>query len=463
MQSGLNYRRTALLLAVYAMIGLAVGLVAIVFQQLMSVFNILLLEGIAGYGETRIVWGERRLSLPWTRPPSVRWWLLPGLTGLGGLLTGLIVYRFAPEAAGHGTDEVIHAYHREGGRLRLRGSIVKMIASAITLGTGGSGGKEGPIAQIGAGFAALIAQSVPFLRAYRREILLAGMAAGIAAIFRAPLAAAIFATEILYSDLRFEGRVLIPAVIASATAYAVYTMYFGFAPVFAVPAFDYGFSLADFPAFTVLGLVTALAAVLFVRVFYLVRKTFRDWRIPRALKPAIGGLLTGTIAIAVPPVLGEGTFGLQKIIDGRFPLGILALCCVGKTVATSLSIGSGGSGGVFGPSLFVGAALGGAFGGVYQWIFPGSDIPLTVFILLGMVGFFSGAANAPLSTVIIVAEMTRTFSLLAPFIWVSAFGFLFSQRWNIYENQLPLVEDVLANVVDDDMGRTSCGTAYNGT
>ncbi len=315
MHSGMNYRRTALLLAVYAMIGLAVGLVAIVFQQLMSVVNVLVLEGIAGYGETRIVWGERRLSLPWTRPPAVRWWLLPGLAGLGGLLTGLIVYRFAPEAAGHGTDEVIHAYHHKGGRLRFRSSLVMMIASALTIGTGGSGGKEGPITQIGAGFASLIAQSIPFLRAYRREILLAGMAAGIAAIFRAPLAAAIFATEILYSDLRFYG----------------------------------------------------------------LHRVFQSLRIPLFLKPAIGGVLTGLVAILIPQVLGEGSFAMQKMLNGSLPLGLLAACIVSKIMATSFSIGSGGSGGIFGPSLFIGAALGGTFGGIYPWMFPGSGIPLTVF------------------------------------------------------------------------------------
>lgn len=458
--SGLNYRRTVMLLAVYAMIGLAVGVVAIVFQQLMSLVNILLLEGVAGYGETRIVWGERRLNLPWARPPQVRWWILPALTGLGGLVTGLIVYRFAPEAAGHGTDEVIHAYHKKDGRLRLRSSLVKMIASSITLGTGGSGGKEGPIAQIGAGFASLAADRIKALRPYSQEILLAGMAGGIAAIFRAPLAAAIFATEILYSDLRFEGRVLIPAVIASVTAYAVYILYFGLSPVFAVPAFEYNLALTDFPAFTLLALIMAAAAILFVKVFYGIRNIFRDMRIPRALKPAIGGLITGLIAIAVPSVLGEGSFGLQHIIDGHFSLRLLALLCVGKAIATSMSIGSGGSGGIFGPSLFIGAALGGTFGGLYLWLSPHSNIPVTVFVLLGMVGFFSGAANAPVSTVIIVAEMTGTFSLLAPFIWVSVFGFLFSQRWDIYENQLPFVEDVMTNVVDDRAGRKSCGTAY---
>ncbi len=444
-----DYRKTAALIGVYALIGLAVGVLAILFQQLMSVFNILLLEGITGHGETRIVWGDRRLGLPWPRPEPVRRYLFPVLAGVGGLVTGLIVHRFAPEAAGHGTDEVILAYHRKSGAMRLRVSVVKMIASAITLGTGGSGGKEGPIAQIGAGFSAYAAGRISFLRPYRREIMLAGMAAGIAAVFRAPLAAAIFATEILYSGLEYEGRALVPAVIASAAAYGVYTLYFGFSPVFRVPDFVYAFSLTDLITFTVLGLLSAVSAILFVKIFYGVRDLFRSIRVPWVLKPAIGGVVTGLIAIAFPQVLGEGSFNLQQIIDGDIPFGTLSAIFFLKMVVTGSSIGSGGSGGVFGPSLFVGAALGGAYGSLYHVLFPGSAIPLVVFVLLGMVSFFSGAANAPLSTVIIVSEMTRTFTLLAPFLWVSMFGYLFSQKWDIYENQVPLSEGVLAGIRED--------------
>lgn len=461
MSATINYRKTAALLCTYAAIGILVGILAIAFQQLMSLANIFLLEGIAGYGETRIVWGDKRFSLPWPMPP-LRRWLFPALAGAGGLLTGWIVYRFAPEAGGHGTDEVIAAYHKKEGQLRVRSSIVKMIASAITLGTGGSGGKEGPIAQIGAGASSLIVQMIPALHKYRREIILAGMSAGIAAIFRAPLAAAIFATEILYSDLRFEGRVLIPAIIASTASYAVYTMYFGPAPVFAIPEIHYHLSLLDFPAFTALGIICAAAAILFVHIFYFTRNSFKKLAIPNYYKPAIGGVLTGLIAIAVPSVLGEGSYALKQIVAGQFSLGMLMLCFFGKMLATSFSIGSGGSGGVFGPSLFAGAALGGSFGSIYLWIFPGSEIPITVFILVGMVGFFAGAANAPISTVIIVAEMTRSLDLLAPFIWVSAFGYLFSQRWNIYENQLTDATDVMDIQLNDKLGRESCATSYDG-
>ena len=449
-----DYRKTAKLLFIYALIGLAVGVVAIGFQQFMSIFNILLIEGLTGHGETRIVWGDRRLGLPWQRPDQIRRWLFPILAGSGGLLTGLIVSKYAPEAAGHGTDEVILAYHHKQGKMRLRVSVVKLISSAITLGTGGSGGKEGPIAQICAGFASFIGSRTPFLREYRRELMLAGMAAGIAAVFRAPVAAAIFATEILYSRLHYEGRILVPAVIASAASYGVYTLYFGVSPVFRVPDFVYTFNLIDLVGFTVLGLLSAASAILFVKLFYFIRDRFRGLPVPVYLKPAIGGVATGLIAMAVPQILGEGSFNLQQIIDGRFSLLMLAAICVLKMVATGFSIGSGGSGGVFGPSLFAGAALGGAYGSLYLMLFPASGVPLVVFVLLGMVAFFSGAANAPLSTVIIVAEMTRTFTLLAPFLWVSVFGYLFSQKWNIYENQIPLTEGIMEGVRDQEVAIT---------
>ncbi|MFP4330932.1 MAG: chloride channel protein, partial [Spirochaetaceae bacterium] len=307
---------------------------------------------------------------------------------------------------------------------------------------------EGPIAQIGAGLASYSAGKIPFLREYRHEIMLAGMAAGIAAVFRAPLAAPVFATEILYSRLRYEGRALIPAVIASAAAYGVYTRYFGVDPLFRVPEFDYLFTVGDLVSFTILGVASAACAILFVRLFYGIRDAFRSLRVHPFLKPAIGGVITGTIGMAFPQILGEGSYNLQEIISGEMPLLLLATIGLLKMVATGFSIGSGGSGGVFGPSLFAGAALGGAFGSLHNLLIPGSGIPIPVFILLGMVSFFAGAANAPLSTVIIVAEMTRTFTLLAPFLWVSVFGYLFSQKWDIYENQVPLTEDILAGLRD---------------
>ncbi len=445
----IDHRTTLSLLGLYILVGIVAGLGAIVFQQLMSLFNIFLLEGIAGYGEIKIVSGIRRITLPWIRP-ELRTWLFPVLAGTGGLITGIFVYRFAPEAAGHGTDEVIHSYHSGRGKIRLRVSLVKMLASAITIGSGGSGGKEGPIAQIGAGFGSYICTQIPSYKKYRKEIMLAGMAAGIAAIFRAPLAGAIFAAEILHSDMRYDGKVLIPGIIAATVSYGVYALYFGFSPVFDIPAFHYEFSLLHLLPFAALGIVAAGGSVVFVRFFYWMRDLFSRLSLKPYLKPAIGGILTGLVAMGFSAALGEGTFHMQRMFDGSVPLVSMVALFFLKILTTSFSIGSGGSGGIFGPSLMIGAALGGAVGGMYLTIFPGSSVPLVVFMLLGMVGFFSGAANAPISTVIIVAEMTGVFSLIVPFLWVAMFGYLFSQKSNIYENQIPLEKHIL-EVEDDDV------------
>lgn len=442
MKTVINHRKTLALLLLYMSVGLVAGVGAIVFQQLLSFLIIYLMQGLTGYTEIKIVQGIRRVSLLW-ETPSLRVWLFPAIAGLGGLVTGLIVTRFAPEAAGHGTDEVIHAYHHKQGEVQLRVSIVKMIASAITLGSGGSGGKEGPIAQIGAGFGSFICTRVSYFRAYRKEIMLAGMAAGIAAIFRAPLAGAIFAAEILHSDTHYDGRVLIPAVIASSVSYGIYALFFGFMPVIVVPEFTYHFSLLHLIPYTIIGLFSALAAILFVKVFYGIRDLFNRISLPAYIKPAIGGILTGLVAIIIPESFGEGSFHLQRIVNGDIALLMLLVILFAKVITTSFSIGSGGSGGIFGPSLFIGATLGGLIGAAYAYIFPATTIPSIVFVLLGMVAFFAGAANAPFSTVIIVAEMTRTFTLLVPFLWVSMFGYIFSQRWNIYEKQVPIQHNIL--------------------
>ncbi len=442
MASVIDHKRTVLLIALYIFVGIIAGVGAILFQQLLSLLNIFVLEGTAGYTQITIVSGIRRFTLPWTQP-EFRPWLFPIIAGTGGLITGLIVYRYAPEAAGHGTDEVIHSYHHEEGRIRLRVSMVKLVGSAITIGSGGSGGKEGPIAQIGAGFGSFICSRIPYYSEYRKEIMLAGMAAGIAAIFRAPLAGAIFAAEILHSDMRYDGKVLIPAVIASTVSYGVYALYFGFQPVLTVPDFSYQLSLFHLIPFTVLALVSAFGAFAFVKVFYGTRDFFKALAIKPYFKPALGGVLTGLVALRFSPAFGEGSYHMQQIIDGNVPLLGMLLLVFLKMATTSFSIGSGGSGGIFGPSLMIGAALGGVIGGAYLHLMPESQIPLVVFVLLGMVGFFSGAANTPISTVIIIAEMTRVFNLVVPFLWVAMFGYIFCQKWNIYENQVTLKRHIL--------------------
>lgn len=388
-------------------------------------------------------------------------WLLLLVPTAGGLLSGLLVYLVAPEAEGHGTDAAIDAYHNRGGVVRARVPIVKMIASALTLGTGGSGGREGPIAQIGAGFGSFLATRLNLSDHDRRTLLAAGMGAGIGAIFHAPLAGAIFAIEVLYRDPDFEAEALIPAFIATAVSFCTFglgilllTGETAFHPLFAIPdgiRFDEPLLLLPL---MVLAAAMAAASYGYVRCFYGVQALFRRLPVPAALKPAIGALCTGLVALgawlALGP-LGSGEDGLsvlsfgygflQKVLNpGGTTIVITTLLVVGlgKILTTSLTIGSGGSGGVFGPSMVIGGALGAVVGLLFhQWL-PDlvRDHDVIMFAILGMASFFAAAANTPVSTLIMVSELTASYDLLLPSMWVCALAYVLARRWSIYREQV---------------------------
>ncbi|NOZ00747.1 MAG: chloride channel protein [Deltaproteobacteria bacterium] len=376
-------------------------------------------------------------------------WLVVLLPALGGLVSGLLVYRLAPEAEGHGTDAAINAYHRKLGRIRGRVPIIKMVASIITLGSGGSGGREGPIAQIGAGFGSFLATRLKLSVRSRRWLLAAGIGAGIGSIFRAPLAGALFAAEVLYSSEEVEAEVILPATVASIVAYSVYASRFGWSHIF-TNAGNYGFdNPLELLPYLILAIVVAFAALLYVRTFYGVNTLFKKLKIPNELKPMIGGALTGAIALVLikttgnmtdmVDVLGSGYGIIQNIItkDGMgIGIGILLLVSVGKIATTSLTIGSGGSGGVFGPSMVIGATLGTAVGVMFHHFFPGVVPHPTTFAIVGMAGFFAAAANTPISTVIMVSELTGNYELLMPTMWVCTLAFLLGKRWSIYHEQV---------------------------
>ncbi len=430
------------LMALCAVVGVVAGLGAVAFYALLDVTRWFFTEYLTGVHMAG-PGGEAPL-LP---PPEVplRRWLLLIVPGVGGLLSGLLVYTFAPEAEGHGTDAAIDAYHNKGGRVRKRVPFIKTIASALTIGTGGSGGREGPIAQIGSGFGSMLAGWLKLRPRERRVLLAAGMGAGIGAIFHAPLAGALFAAEVLYRELDMEYEVIIPAVISSIIAYAVFALVFGWDPLFITPAFAFR-NPAELLPYFVLALVISAGAVIYIKVFYGVRDAFvRIPRLPNHLKPAIGGLVVGGVAFFLPQTLGASYGIVQHAMDGSItqePLyahlgaGLLFLLAGAKILTTSMSIGSGGSGGVFGPGVVIGGALGGGVGLLMQQVFPGMDLQPGAFALVGMAGFFAAAANTPLSTIIMVSEMTGNYHLLVPSMWVCVIGFMLCKRWSIYEKQI---------------------------
>jgi len=429
----LNLARATTWSFYFIAIGLIAGLGSIVFHYLCQLGIHYFLDLLAGYRPPAPA-GEHHLLTP-TSVPFNRWVLL-FLPAFGGLLSGWLVYTFAPEAEGHGTDAAIDAYHNKGGEIRGRIPIIKTIASAITLTTGGSGGREGPIAQIGAGFGAFLATTLKLSDRERRIMLAAGIGAGVGSIFRAPLAGALFAAEVLYRDPEFESDVIIPAGITSVVAYCLFCLVFGWGSLFDSPPFKFQNPLELGP-YVVLALVLAGTGILYIKSFYGTIHIFRSFKkIPNHLKPAIGGLLTGIIGFFLPHTLAFGYGFAQQAINNELTVPFLLSLALGKILTTSFSIGSGGSGGVFGPSVVIGGAMGGAVGKLFHMWMPGVVTQPGAFVVVGMAGFFTAVSNTPISTIIFVSEMTNSYHLLLPSLLVCSVAYLVSRRWTIYSRQV---------------------------
>jgi len=375
-------------------------------------------------------------------------WMMLWIPALGGLISGFLVFRFAPEAEGHGTDAMIDSFHRKKGVVRRRVPAVKTLASAITIASGGSAGKEGPIAQIGSGFGSILASFLKLSERERRILLLAGAAGGIGAIFKAPLGAALFAAEVLYSSADFEFEAIIPCILSSVVGFMVFTFYDGTATIFQIPAFALA-TPGQLPFYAGLGLLCAFVGYLYINTFYGTRdRFFRRLDMPKWLKPALGGLMLGVLAFFLPEVLAGGYEWIQSAIDGRLALGLMIALVFGKIVATSLTISSGGSGGVFAPSLFIGSMLGGFYGNICGRMFPEIVTQPAAFVLVGMGGFFAGVAKTPIAALIMVAEMTGGYNLILPMMIVSALAFLLLGKTTLYEKQVMTRVDSPAHVGD---------------
>lgn len=421
----------------FLLIGLIAGMGSIVFHYLCQIGAHYFMDYLAGYRPPPPA-GEHHLIEP-TSTPFNRWILL-FLPAAGGLISGWLVYTFAPEAEGHGTDAAIDAYHRKGGYMRGRVPIIKTIASSITLTTGGSGGREGPIAQIGAGFGSFLASRLNLSDRERRIMMAAGIGAGVGSIFRAPLAGALFAAEVLYRDPEFESEVIIPAGISSVIAYCLFCLVFGWGSLFEAPAYHFRNPLELGP-YLILALVLSGSGYLYVKAFYGVTDLFKKIRIPNHIKPALGGLCTGIIGFFLPHTLAFGYGYIQRALNPELLVGSISLVFLlslafGKILTTSFSIGSGGSGGVFGPSVVIGGAMGGVVGKIFHQLMPGIVSDPVAFVIVGMAGFFTAVSNTPISTIIFVSEMTNSYHLLLPSLLVCSVAYLASQRFTIYKRQV---------------------------
>src|SRR5690606_25209292 len=366
------------------LVGAAAGLVASFFYYALELTERLVLEGLSGYVALRA--GGERVHPGIERGP-LRPWLLLVLPALGALIGGLLSTRFAPETRGGGADAIIRDFHQHRGEVRSRVPLVKAAASIFTLGFGGSGGREGPIMQIGGALGSLVARVLRVDERERRILLVAGLAAGVSAVFRTPLGAALIAVEILHRD-DFESDALVPSVLASVTSYSVFISFFGEATLFA-HAPRYPFFPEHLPLYGVMALTVSISAMGFLAVYRSSGRMCAGWPAPHWLKPAMGGLLLGVLVVPIlsflaPYLGGEGRgIGLlgggygaaQLAITGAswLPGGwrgvqLLALLALLKMLATALTLGSGGSAGDFGPSLVVGGLVGGAFGRAAQLV-----------------------------------------------------------------------------------------------
>ncbi len=335
------------------------------------------------------------------------------LPAIGGLVVAPLVHYGAREAKGHGVPEVMDAIARHAGRIRPRVAIIKAISSVVTIGTGGSVGWEGPIIQIGAGIGSSVGQVLRVARRHMRVLVACGAAAGIGATFNAPIAGVLFALEVFIGELAVV--TFTPVVVAAVAGTAVSILHYGPHGVLELPEHIYHLhSVWEIPLYALLGITCAVAAVLFTRSVYLAEDAFDASRIPALVKPALGGLAIGAIGLAMPEVLGVGYATIDRALHGEFALSLLAGMFFVKLAATCLTLGSGGSGGIFAPSLVLGALLGAGFGAVAQGVLPGSVANAGVYAVVGMAALVAGTTHAPISAILIIFEMTKDYEIILP-------------------------------------------------
>ena len=415
------YRRIILIAVI---VGLISGLGALFFFEGLKLGSAFFMEGIVGFNLPKE--GQTVQDISQWAPPDNLWMILPVIC-FGGLLSGLLVYTLAPEAEGHGTDAAIKAFHG-GGRVRWRVPLVKAVTAILTISTGGSAGREGPTAQMSAGLGSIAADLLGLSARERRLAIATGVGAGIGTIFTAPLGGAILAAEILYKQ-DFETEAIVPAFLASVIGYSIFGLVEGFEPVFA-PCTTF-WNISQIPLFVLLGVVSTVVGLIYINAFYganrIFKGVFSHFNLPNHFRPLTGAFLTGAFVLALAAlspeaaIVGLGSLGTgygftQLALYNMLPIGVLLLLPFAKILTTSLTIGSGGSGGVFAPGLVIGGSAGGALGALLHLALPGivpaESVP--VFVIVGMIALFGAISHAPIAMMIMVTEMTGDFSLLVP-------------------------------------------------
>jgi CIC family chloride channel protein len=345
------------------------------------------------------------------------------LPTIGGAVAGPLIARFAHEARGHGVPEVMTALSK-GGRIRKRVVMVKVAASSFTIGFGGAAGREGPMVQIGSAIGSSIGQLANVATRHLRTLVACGAAGGVAATFNAPIAGAIFAMEVLMGRLRAD---FLLVLLTSLSSCVVSRRFLGDHPAFLAPSYEL-VSAAELPLYVVLGLLAGMGAAVYVRLLYRSEDLFEAWRFPDSLKPAVGGLMVGLVLRFLPQVYGTGFPAVEAALWGRFSWGLLLALFAGEVIANCSTLGSGGSGGVFAPSLYMGAMAGGAFGHAVHALFPAATGGPGAYAMVGMAAFFAAAAKAPTTSILILFEMTNDYRIILPLMAATVASVYLSHR-----------------------------------
>jgi CIC family chloride channel protein len=439
-----------------ALVGLVAGILGSAFLWGLEHVQSILLEDLCGYIPLRAA-GDLHHGAPKGTP--FRWYLLAIVPAVGGLICGLVT-RKAPETRGGGGDAAINAFHHKQGEVPTRVLWIKPFASIATLGTGGSGGREGPTMQIGAAIGSVVGKYLSLTGRERRTLMVAGIAAGISAVFRTPLGAALLAIEVLYRD-DFESEALIPAVLASVIAYSVALSVFGTEPLFGnLPRFP--FHPQQLPLFIGLALVISAFATFFETTLDAARKGFEKLSVPEWARPGIGGLGLGIFVVLLMftfdpwignmhrglGVLGGGygagqvaITGASWVAPGWTTVELLLALAVAKILAVGLTIGSGGSAGDFAPTVAIGGMIGGAFGAAASLIFNDPSIQPGAFALVGMAAFYAGIANTPLAALVMVSEVAGSYDLLVPLMLTEGIAMIALRKVNLYKSQPRTTKD----------------------
>jgi len=392
-------------------IGVLGGFGAILFRHLITLIR------RAGFGE-----GDYSLDYYF----GLDWWIVVLVPAAGGLIVGPIVYFFAREAKGHGVPEVMEAVALKQGVIRKRIVLAKTLASAVSIGSGGSVGREGPIVQIGSAIGSALGQIMRVSRTKLRTMVGCGAAAGVAATFNAPVAGVLFALEVILGD--FGVRRFTPIVISSVIATAISHHFLGNTPAFEIAVTYEMVSPFELLSYSALGVAAGLVAVGFIKLLYFSEDLFEKLPFPALLKPALGGLLIGVIGLEFPHIFGVGYETIELSLNAELAWSFLLLLVAVKLIATSLTIGSGGSGGIFAPSLFIGAVLGGALGHVVHGLFPTLTAGPGAYALVGMGAVVSAGTHAPLTAIMIIFEMTNDYKIILPLMVSCIVGNLIATR-----------------------------------